>query len=326
MEFLPEFFQKEVRCEFEISSMMKRAWAAELEVLEVVADVCERNGLQYFADWGTLLGAVRHQGFIPWDDDIDICLKREEYNELIRILPVQLPKGFVMAGMYADSKRLQQAAVCHNIRVMADEDQWDFNDYMRRFHGFPYQRIGIDIFPLDYMPRDSELVEIQKDIFTYGIVILQYWDELKQSGELDAKLTSMEQLCSVSIPRDGSTMNFLYRLLDSVASLYGTEDADELTEYSFYVARPGYRLRKEWYESAVKLSFENIEIAAPCKYHEVLMAEFGDYMVPDRTDRGHEYPFYGSMEKALEEQIRAVGFPGTVEEFCQKVSCGEWRV
>lgn len=75
--------KKEVRCDFEISAMMKRAWAAQMEVLEVVDEICQRNGLQYFADWGTLLGAIRHQGFIPWDDDIDICMKRKDYNQLI---------------------------------------------------------------------------------------------------------------------------------------------------------------------------------------------------------------------------------------------------
>lgn len=84
MQFTQDFFKPEIREEFEIQAMMKRAWAAQMEVLQVVADICEENGLQYFADGGTLLGAVRHQGFIPWDDDIDICLKREDYNRLIR--------------------------------------------------------------------------------------------------------------------------------------------------------------------------------------------------------------------------------------------------
>lgn len=91
MKFTEDFFKREKRDGFEISGMMKRAWAAQIEVLQVVIEVCQRNGLQYFADWGTLLGAVRHHGFIPWDDDIDICLKREDYNQLIRILPQQVP-------------------------------------------------------------------------------------------------------------------------------------------------------------------------------------------------------------------------------------------
>ena len=64
MNFNNDFFKKELREGFEISSMMKRAWAAQLEVFHIVADICEKNGIRYFADWGTLLGAVRHKGMI----------------------------------------------------------------------------------------------------------------------------------------------------------------------------------------------------------------------------------------------------------------------
>lgn len=115
---------------------MKRAWAAQMEVFQIVADICDRNGIRYFADWGTLLGAVRHKGMIPWDDDIDISLMRDEYNQLIKILPEQLPHGFVIAGMYADSKRLQDAAFVPQLRVIADETLWNFNDYMKFFMDF----------------------------------------------------------------------------------------------------------------------------------------------------------------------------------------------
>ena len=104
MEFPSEFFKKEIRCGFEIPEMMKRAWAAELEVLEVIDTICREHNIQYFADWGTLLGAIRHKGFIPWDDDIDICLKRNDYDKLIKILPDELPYGFSMAGMYEPQK------------------------------------------------------------------------------------------------------------------------------------------------------------------------------------------------------------------------------
>ena len=142
MEFSKDFFKREVKCGFEIPEMMKRAWAAELEVLEVVKNVCEKNNIQYFADWGTLLGAVRHQGFIPWDDDIDICLKREEYNRLIKVLPRDLPEGFVMAGMYAGEERLRRAAFVPQIRVMADETKWNLHSY----NHMPYTSIHLHTY------------------------------------------------------------------------------------------------------------------------------------------------------------------------------------
>lgn len=85
-------------------------------------------------------------------------------------------------------------------------------------------------------------------------------------------------------------------------------------------------MKKEWYDEVVMLPFENIEIAVPAKYHEVLVAQFGDYMVPIQEAGDHNYPFYGHMENELVRQIRAVGFNGSVEEFCQAVSSGKLTV
>ena len=62
--------------------------------MEVVAEICNRHNIQYFADYGTLLGAVRHKGFIPWDDDIDISMFRSDYERFLKIAPAELPSGW----------------------------------------------------------------------------------------------------------------------------------------------------------------------------------------------------------------------------------------
>lgn len=302
---------------------MKRAWAAQMEVFQIVTDICNRNQLQYFADWGTLLGTIRHKGMIPWDDDIDICLMRDEYNQLIRILPHELPYGFVIAGMYADSERLQNAAFVPQLRVIADETLWNFNDYMRYFHGFPYQRVGIDIFPIDYISRDHEFVHIQKEIIKYGMMILGQWEQLETNNSLKQVLSQFSNLCKINIETNSSAKNQIWKIIDSVSSLGYKEESEYVTGFAWWIDNERYIVHKECYDNTLTMPFENFTIHVPTGYDEILTAEFGDYMTPVRGTAEHGYPFYGHMENELIKQIRNVGFKGSVNEFCDAVASGK---
>lgn len=128
--------------------------------------------------------------------------------ELIRVLPEELPQGFCMAGMYAGEKRLQMAAYVPHLRVMADERMWNINTYMQRFHGFPYQRIGIDIFPMDYVPRDPELSQLQKKIVETGIALLRDWEQLQNENLLEDKIKVFGELCGIQIAPDADRMRY----------------------------------------------------------------------------------------------------------------------
>jgi len=231
-----------------------------------------------------------------------------------------------MAGMYAQTERLRLAAEVPQLRVMADETLWNFNDYMRYFHGFPYQRVGIDIFPLDYIPVDEELANIQKVIIQQGNTLLENWAQLEMVGSLEIAIEKFEEVCNVKMDRKDDIRNAIWKLTDAVASLYREEESEYLTNYAFWITMDHYKMKKEWYDEIVMLLFENMEIAAPAKYHEVLTAQFGDYMIPVQGTADHSYPFYGHMEGELIKQIRAVGFQESIEEFCQEVSSGRLRV
>lgn len=317
MNFADNFFDEEYRCGFKVEELMKRAWAASMEVLQVVIDICQKNNITYFADAGTLLGAIRHQGFIPWDDDIDIALKREDYNRLISVLPGQLPEGFVMAGMYAASERLQKAAEVQQLRVIADEEYWSFPEYLERFHGFPYPRIGIDIFSLDYIPRDSELADLHLKLINKVRVVLENREMFQAEGQLEAQLQDVERLCNVKIERDGNLENQLWRLLDGLYAMFTEEESDEVTNFTFLLWKNTYRQRKEWYDEAMVVPFENMEIAVPKHYHEVLTSQYGDYMTPQKATALHDYPFYKDQQAELERIFKSQGIEVGVTEFCR---------
>lgn len=326
MQFEEIFFKSEVRNDFKISAMMKRAWAAEMEVLEVIINVCKKNNIKYFADGGTMLGAVRHKGFIPWDDDIDICLLRKDYNRLIEVLKTDLPYGFVLAGMYSDSERLQEAAFAPHARVIADETLWDFNDYMVRFHGFPYQRIGIDIFPIDKICDDAKEDAWQRNTLKHGITILQNWDYMVQNKMLEKELKSFEDETETIFERNDTIKNKMWREIDDITMKYQNEDFEYTADLVFYIDDLKMKFKNQCFDSTVSMKFENMEVDVPIGYDEILRAYYGDYNQFVKISKGHSYPFYKHMQKELLKQIRAVGFRGSVEMFCEEVASGRLRV
>ena len=84
---IPEsFYLEEVRCDYTISAQMKKVWAEEIKLYGLFCDVCHKHGIRHFWAYGNLLGAARHQGFIPWDDDLDIALLKKDYIRLEKIL------------------------------------------------------------------------------------------------------------------------------------------------------------------------------------------------------------------------------------------------
>lgn len=315
MKFSPEFFQDEYRSGFLVPSMMKHAWAAKLELLQIIIDICRRHDLSYYADYGTLLGAIRHQGFIPWDDDIDISLKRPDYNKLIQILPRELPSGIALAGLYAKDDSLFLPT--SQSLVVTVSSAWSLSDYMQRFHGFPYRNMGIDIFPLDYIPVDLELGKLQKYLTQKIIVCARDWNRYDPS-EQERNIREIESLCNVTLTRDSHILRSLMLLQDSIHSLYTESECHSITNYSLWCLQDNAPMKKEWFSETEAVPFENMMIDIPKGYHEILSIEYGDYMTPVQAPSLHNYPFYSAEERAVRSWLDAHGYTGSIDDFVKE--------
>lgn len=299
MTFDNTYFEDEIRDGFFVPSEIKRAWAAELEVLSEIDKICKKHHIQYFADWGTLLAAVRHEGFIPWDDDLDIVMKRADYIKFMEVAQTELPEGFSAYNFRNhDDLWMFLGRVVGKQRICFEEE------HLERFHQFPYIA-GVDIFVLDYVSRDKEAERERDELALHTIALADLIGEGKGSPEvIEQELHKLEQVCNIQIPRGLSAIEMRRKLYGVVELLFGwfkEEDADELSQlFPFGLKPDGFRISKKCYEQALELPYENTRIPVPVQYCEMLERKYGDYMRLVWDAGGHDYPFFETQKKQLQ--------------------------
>ena len=143
------FLDAEERCGYKVTTDMKKVWAVELDLLQEFQRVAELYRIKYIANGGTMLGAVRHKGFIPWDDDIDIMMMREEYEKLCLIARKEFKHPYFFQTEYTDPGSLRCHAQLRNSNTTAI-----LKNELNGHYSFN-QGIFIDIFPLDAVPDDD---------------------------------------------------------------------------------------------------------------------------------------------------------------------------
>ncbi len=297
-----DFLKKEIRDGFEIPSLMKRTWAAELKMLTQLQDFFKAYNLTYYAEVGTLLGAARHHGFVPWDDDIDIAMPREDYMRL-QALSDELPESLRLKSMYVQDDFLQLHSVISNSRET--KLTWD-TKRMDEYYGCPFI-IGIDVFPMDYIAPDSPERQIlrlrgqmlHKMAFLYDEV---FSGELKEEEiqQYEKELQVVEEHFGVQFDYEISLKRQLLLLYEDIITRCPEADA-EFFDYSprFVLpeAAPIPIRRKEWYEKTRELPFEMTEVTVPSAYETTLDTMYGEWRVPVMGLAAHEYPFYkGQVE------------------------------
>ena len=268
-----DFLREEIRQGYLVTSKMKRVWQIEIELAEYIISLCQRYGLQIWAEGGTLLGAIRHRGFIPWDDDIDLAMKRDDYEKLLDIASKEVKSPYFFQCVATDLDYIRGHAQLRKLNTSAVLP----NNIKARFN----QGIFIDIFVLDDVPLDGGT---RNKLFERTQLMLNYlWTRRylgKDSFNILRFLKYVIKLGKDSFRSDSQ----LFELFEAEFRNYHSETV-ALISFSPYVER-WYRER-EWYTSIIYMKFEKMTIPVPVNYHEILLKQFGDYMTPVQAPSVH---------------------------------------
>lgn len=313
MKFDNSFYEDEVRDGFYVPAMIKRAWAAELEVLSEVDRICDKYNIRYFADWGTLLATVRHDGFIPWDDDLDIVMLRADYERFMAVCKDEFKEGYEAYNYKNnDDYWLYICRVVGKKRICFEEDHLD------SFHQFPYI-VGVDIFVLDYVSRDDETESARDSLARYTIVTADkiaegqiardeaiaalkvidkaagtdFVSRLSEIYSLDKELPEYKQ-------KMDEFRRSAYSLSEELFAKFKEDEADFLTQlFPFGMQDKGFRFSKDLYKDSIRHRYENITMPVPLRYNQVLTKRYGDYMRLVKNAGAHGYPFFETQHQAF---------------------------
>lgn len=288
---------------------MKTFWAAELEVLREISEVCERHGLQWYAAYGTLLGAIRHEGFVPWDDDLDIWMKREDYLRFLQVAPKELPEEYLVYSSLTDLGYLQFHSCVLNACSVSVEPK-----RLQSFHGCPFV-VGVDIFPLDTLPEDERERERERELFDVISTTATMVNKEERTPEnvikLKNALTFLEERCHISfeqkllVPEQKDALvSKLYWLGNELTREFGKREGELFVMYMDYINCYYKVYRREWFDDVEYAAFEGFGVPVLVGYDSVLKTIYGDYHKRVRNTTMHGYPIYQKQLDQMREIIR----------------------
>lgn len=297
MEFPKSFFEDEVRDGFYVPAMMKRAWAAQMQVLEDIENVCKKHNIHYQADYGTLIGAIRHGGFIPWDDDMDISMLRKDYDIFNKVALDELPEGY---GVLNFDNSLDGSHDDYLTRLYNGRRIRIDNEFLDRWHGFPYTA-GMDIFPLDFVPPNEE----EDKMLTKQIGAISTVADMlgkKDPEETEEYLKQIEDIYDFKLDRSQPLKRQLFQIAEKLCREYTGEGSEYITNVASR-KKKDYKEPIKYYAKTIRLPFEVGHVEVPIAYDGAMIYKNPTYMQPIRYNNGHGYPYYKKLEKEVDSDL-----------------------
>ncbi|MBO4836966.1 MAG: LicD family protein [Clostridia bacterium] len=265
-----------------VTAEVKKLWSVQLDLLNQFERICKKHGLKYFADGGTLLGAVRHKGFIPWDDDIDVQMFADDFEKFCQFAKSELPEPYFLQywnteeGFYPWHAKLRKSdTTCFS--------EWELKMNPAGNHG-----IFIDIFPLYNIPDSTIKYKIQ----TIRLKALKY---LFECYEMDRAITdfSVQKTLKRKIAQVLWKVCSLFTASDKICERYlkiASSEKKQTQKVGVITYLPGTKKfiwQRRLFEKTVELPFEDRTILAPYMYDERLTVQYGNWHEIVKNSENH---------------------------------------
>ena len=263
---------------------LRKLQLAELELLRIFTDICKKEKLTYYMVCGTMLGAVRHKGFIPWDDDTDVAMPRPDYERFLQVVEKHLPAGYGLRIYKTDAEYTSYFA---ELTTQKFQVNMLFNSAERR-------DAWLDVFPLDGVPdgKIRRKIYIGRLNFLRRLYQISRYDknvnfEMRSKGR--AWYERLGMICCQHLPLQ--KLFSTEKRLDAIDRALKPCPYESAARVANYLTVHGWKEMhdKEVFGEGMLYQFEDMLLYGPSKYDQYLTELYGDYMVPlPEADRiGH---------------------------------------
>ena len=302
MTFEREFFYDEVRDGFYISGIIKRFWAYELTILSEIDRICKKYNIPYYADGGTLLGAVRDGQFIAWDDDIDIMMLRKDYNRFAQIAQKELPEELSFNSLEVNKD-------CEELAASVGKQVVGFGaELLRKYHEYPYAG-SVDIFIVDELEKDSELEEHRSLVLKRILFLIEAIEKHGKSKAVLKEINEIEKILKIQVDRRIALKPQLRRVMDKIFQEFNGREGDQLAIMQFYAFLGTCKYPRSAFDKSKWNPFCGMQLPIPKDYDAVLRAEYGDYHKKVKGGGGHGYPCLKKYENKLKTLMKGAWNP-----------------